>query len=285
MPDTSPAARPSLTVWVNGQLLSDPTQPALSPVDHGLVVGDGVFEATKITEDGAFAVQRHLDRLSTSAAKMGLPEPDHDQIRAAIDAVLADRSYDRGKLRVTWTGGNGPLGTPAAFGPPTLVVAAEAAPKPDAPEELYTVPWTRNLDGAMTGVKTTSYGDNVRALGLAHQHGAGEAIFANTAGNLSEGTGSNVFCVFGDEIVTPPLSAGILDGITRRLVLEWVSGILVRDLTVEEAHTAHEVFVTSSTRDVHPVSTWDTKTYVAPGPVTTNVMRVFAERSAADLDP
>lgn len=270
-------------VWIDGQL-HHPATATVSATDHGLVVGNGVFEATKITASGAYAVTRHLDRLSRSAAALGLPAPDHDRIRAGIDAVVAARDFENGKLRITYTGGAGPLGSQFAYGPATVVVAADPTVPPPAVGALATTPWTRNERGAMAGVKTTSYAENVRALAWATGRGATEALFLNTVGHVCEGTGTNVFFVLGDEVVTPPLSAGPLAGVTRALLLDWAP-ITERDLTLAEAQAADEVFITSSLRDLQPVDRWDEHDYPAPGRVTERLMSLFARRSADDLDP
>ncbi len=278
-----PSATTSLPVWVSGRLL--PADEArVRATDHGLVAGGGVFESLKVTERGAFAVTRHLARLSRSAEALGLPEPDHDVVREAIDAVVAERDYDFGLLRITWTGGAGPLGSGRAFGPPTLVVAHAAVPQPPESTAVVTLPWSRNEHGAMTGVKTTSYGENIRGLAFAAEHGASEGIFLNTAGRVCEGTGANLFWVVDGEVVTSPLSSGALAGVTRALVMEWAD-VVERDVTLAEAQAAQEVFLTSSTRDVQRVVRWDAGEYPADGPVTTRLRQVFAERSAADWDP
>lgn len=271
-------------LWVNGQLIDTADQANISATDHGLVVGDGVFEALKVTGQGGFAIRRHLERLSRSAKALDLPDPDHDQVREGIDAVLADRTWTDGKLRITYTGGAGPLGSGAAFGPPTLVVASQVTTPPAPSTSIVTTPWTRNETGAMAGVKSTSYGENVRGLAYAAEREATEGIFVNNQGNLCEGTGSNIFCVFGSRIVTPPLSSGPLAGITRGLVLEWCD-VAEEDLTVAKAMTADEVFITSSLRDVQAVAAWDAVQFEVIGPVTTEVMETFATRSGADLDP
>jgi branched-chain amino acid aminotransferase len=280
----STAATRTLSVWVDGALLSDPSQPVVAANDHGLVVGDGVFEVLKITEAGPFAVQRHLDRLSRSAGALGLPAPDHSHIRAAIHDVLAAGREGFRRLRITYTGGRGPLASNAAYGPPTLVVAAEAAERPPATGIVVTAPWTRNERGALAGVKSISYAENVRALGHARAHEATEAIFVNTAGNISEGTGTNIFFVLGEAVVTPPLSSGALAGITRELVLEWCD-VEERDLTLTEALKANEVFLTSSMRDIQPVRRWDDTDFDPSHPLTDKIAAIFAERSTANLDP
>ncbi|MFC7502105.1 aminotransferase class IV, partial [Nocardioides sp. GCM10030258] len=114
---------------------------------------------------------------------------------------------------------------------------------------VITVPWPRNERGALAGLKTTSYAENVVALEAARAKGATEAIFANLAGNLCEGTGTNVFYVVDGELRTPTLASGCLAGVTRDLVLEWFGGREVDEpLTVAAA--ADEIFLVSTTRDV-----------------------------------
>lgn len=283
--DATAAATAAPVVWIDGRLYADAREATVGATDHGLVVGDGVFEALKVTPEGPFAVRRHLDRLDRSAASMGLPAPDRATVVAGIDAVLRDRTFSsQGKVRITYTGGDGPLGSQAAYGHPTLVVAAAPTTVPPASTDVVTAPWRRNEHGALTGVKSTSYGENVRGLAYAHAHDCGETIFLNTAGMVCEGTGTNVFCVFGDEVVTPPLSAGPLAGITRELLLEWVP-VVERDLTLEEALDADEVFLTSSLRDVQLVERWDGHAFTGLGAVSARVAGVFAERAAGDLDP
>ncbi|MGI3782017.1 MAG: aminotransferase class IV [Janthinobacterium lividum] len=279
---TTTAASP--VVWVDGHLYADAREARVGATDHGLVVGDGVFEALKVTTVGPFALRRHLDRLERSAAAMGLPAPDRTAILGGVDAVLEGRTFQHGKVRITYTGGDGPLGSQAAYGSPTLVVAAAPSTLPPGSTDVVTAPWRRNERGALTGVKSTSYGENVRGLAYALAHDCGETIFLNTAGHVCEGTGTNVFCVFGDQIVTPPLSAGPLAGITRELLLEWVP-VVERNLTLEEVLTADEVFLTSSLRDVQLVERWDGHAFTGLGAVSARVAGVFAERSTTDLDP
>lgn len=274
----------TLRIWVNGRRYDDADDARLAAVDHGVVVGNGIFEAMKITASGAFAVSRHLARMTRSARALALPDPDHGLVREGIAAVLEDWPHDFGKLRITYTGGVGPLGSDAPYGPPTLIVAADVAQRYPATARVVTVPWTRNERGALAGVKATSYAENVRALAWAHARDGGEAIFLNTVGNVCEGTGSNIFCVFGDRIVTPPLSAGPLAGITRELLVEWAD-IVEADLTPAEAAEADEMFLTSSMRDLQAVHSWDDRSWSAPGPHTRRLSALFAERAGATPDP
>jgi branched-chain amino acid aminotransferase len=147
------------------------------------------------------------------------------------------------------------------------------------------VPWTRNERGALSGLKTTSYAENVVALARAHDQGASEALFGNTVDRLCEGTGSNVFVVLDGEIHTPPLTSGCLAGITRALAVEW-AGAHETDLPFDVLERADEIFLTSSLRDIQAVHRVDDRLLSdTPGPVTAKAMRVFEERAAGDLDP
>ncbi|WP_165989996.1 aminotransferase class IV [Streptomyces sp. YIM 98790] len=274
-----------MKIWLDGGL-RDADSARVSVFDHGLTVGDGVFETLKTVGGEPFAMRRHLDRLAGSAAGLGLPAPDPEEIRRACAAVLAAEPAPLGRLRITYTGGRAPLGSGRTdSGPPTLVVAhAPITRRPDT-TSVITVPWTRNERGALAGLKTTSYAENVIALARAQQQAASEALFANTAGRLCEGTGSNVFVVLDGELHTPPLSSGCLAGVTRALVVEW-AGAKETDLPMEALRDAEEVFLTSSTRDVQAVRRLDGRDLpAAPGPVTARAMEVFERNAAADLDP
>jgi branched-chain amino acid aminotransferase len=281
---TSPSPVRQLAVWSNGRRFEQADEATIPVTDHGLVVGDGVFEALKATPAGAFAVQRHLDRLSRSAAAMGLPVPDHGLVREGIAAALDGWPLPEAKVRITYTGGEGPLGSGAPYGPPNLIVAVEPRDPTPATTAVVTAPWRRNENGALTGVKSTSYAENVRGLAYAASFGASEAIFLNTAGQVCEGTGTNIFFVFGDQIVTPPLSAGPLAGITRELLTEWHE-IDQRNVTPNDAAAAEEVFLTSSLRDIQGIERWDDRILPTARPVTEKLALLFRERSGTDLDP
>ena len=270
---------------MNGVVLPD-DEARISVFDHGLVVGDGVFETIKVTGGAPFALTRHLQRLSRSAAGLGLPEPDLDSIRSGALAVIdASPRVPLARLRVTVTGGVSPLGSQRGDSPVTAIVAMAAQDPQAASAGVVTVPWPRNERGALAGLKTTSYGENVRALAYAAERGGGEAIFANTAGNLCEGTGSNIFVVMGGRLLTPPLSSGCLAGVTRALVIEWADAI-EEDLPIRRLAVADEAFLTGTTRDVQPIHAIDgTALGGVPGSITRKAAEVFAMRSAESPDP
>ena len=274
-----------VAVWINGTLVPD-DEARISVFDHGLVTGDGVFETVKVVNGVPFALTRHLARLSRSAAGLGLAAPDLDQIRMGTQAVIvASGKMELARMRITVTGGIAPLGSERGGSPLTAIVALAEAKVPAPWVDVVTVPWPRNEHGALSGLKTTSYGENVRALAYANEHGGSEAIFPNTAGDLCEGTGTNVFIVSQGRLITPTLSAGCLAGVTRALVVEW-SGATEADMPLTALAEADEAFLTGTTRDVQPIRCVDGMPLAdAPGPVTRKVAEVFAMRSAESPDP
>jgi branched-chain amino acid aminotransferase len=274
-----------VAVWINGTLVPD-EEAQISVFDHGLVTGDGVFETIKVTNGEPFALTRHLNRLARSATGLGLADPDLDQIRAGALAVIeASGKPELARMRITVTGGIAPLGSERGGSPLTAIVAM-AGMKPVASwVDVTTVPWPRNEHGALSGLKTTSYGENVRALAYAAERGGNEAIFPNTAGSLCEGTGSNVFVVSGGQLLTPPLTAGCLAGVTRALVIEW-AGAMEQDMPLSALIEADEAFLTGTTRDVQPIRCVDGQTLAnTSGPITKKAIEVFAMRAAESPDP
>ncbi|MDE0750482.1 MAG: aminotransferase class IV [Acidimicrobiales bacterium] len=276
---TSPGA-----CWVDGRLLMPDDGTPISANDHAIVVGDGVFETMKVVDGTAFAITRHLRRLRFSADGLRMLPPDDERIRHAVAAVL-DADPDAGKLRITWSSGVGPLGSSRGDGPGTLIVATEAVSAWPVAEDVHLCRWARNEHGALVGLKTTSYAENVLALEAAHDRGCSEALFANTAGDLCEGTGTNVFLVVDGELVTPPLSSGCLAGITRELLLEEMA-VTERSVAPDEFARSSEAFLTSSTRDVNAIAQVDDLVLPeAPGPVTVAAQAAFADLCARSLDP
>ncbi|MCX6853389.1 MAG: aminotransferase class IV [Verrucomicrobia bacterium] len=265
-------------IWLNGTICRL-AEARISPLDHGLLVGDGVFETLVARQGRPFAVREHWQRLVNSCEIMGLtPLPLEDYL-AAIEAVLKANQLSDARLRVTLTSGDGPLGSDRGNGPKTVFVTAVPL-KPWPPtEKVCLVPWTLNENGPLAGAKSVSYGGNVRALALAKSKDCGEALMANTRGEVCEGTGSNVFLVLQGRLVTPPLSSGCLPGITRDFVIRacLASGISCDEeaLPVSALAQCEEAFLTSSTRDVHPISELDGRSLITPGPITQKVAAAF----------
>ncbi|PVU81132.1 aminotransferase IV [Cellulomonas sp. WB94] len=286
----------SIVIWADGRLCG-PGDPVVTAVDHGLTVGDGIFETCSVADGHAFALTRHLRRLARSARGLGLTDPDEDAIRAGVEAVLAAAGPDVGRVRITVTAGPGPLGSnraePGTARQTVLVLAGPVVRS--AVARVVRVPWVRNERSAVAGLKTTSYAENVVALAQAYRRGADEALLANTVGELCEGTGSNVLVERGGELVTPGLASGCLAGITRELLLEWAAedGLPVREARAGElpfevldavaAGTGH-LSLSGSIRNVVPVVSLDERD-VVPGELSLAARHLFETRSAENVDP
>jgi branched-chain amino acid aminotransferase len=275
-----------MKVWVNGELL-DNGDSQVGAFDRGLTVGDGVFETIAVRAGRPLAVTRHLARLVRSALALGLPAPEAGTLRAAVEEVTAAGGATDAVVRVVYTSGTGPLGSDRADGTPTAAVLLGPAPERPPTTDVITVPWPRNERGALVGVKTTSYAENVLALAEARRHGASEAIFANTAGNLCEGSGTNVFLVLDGQLLTPPLSAGGLAGVTRALVVERCGlDVAERDVPITSLAEAEEAFLTSATRNVQAIRAVDGRALPScPGPRTQAAAAAYSRLQATDPDP
>lgn len=269
--------------WING-VLTPLAEGTVAVNDHGFTVGDGVFETLKINDGVAVTLTRHLRRLARSAAGMGLPEPDEALVRQAVQETLAAGVSDEGVLRITYTSGPGPLGSARGDGGGTLAVVAIPGLNWPAVSSVVVSPWPRNDRSPLTGLKTTSYAENVVCLAHARARGGDEALLANLAGDLCEGTGTNVFVVLDGQVFTPPLSDGCLAGITRDLIVEWFD-VIEKTMPLSILDSAHEVFLTSSTRDIHPVGRVGDRVIDAPGPTTRQLAQDYARRIRQDPDP
>ena len=274
-------------MWLDGRLV-DAADARISVLDHGLTVGDGVFETMRAYGGRPFAVGRHLERLAASAAGLRLALPPAVVLTEAIADVLASNGIVDGVVRVTVTGGAGPMGSARGDADPTVIVVATdlAFWPPRSPTaDVAVVPWPRNERGALSGLKSVSYGENVVALAWARDRGAHEGLFPNLAGKLCEGTSTNVFVAIGGRLHTPPLTAGCLAGVTRQLVIE-TSEVVERDLSLGDLAAAEEAFLTSSTREVQAIRAVDgTPLPAAPGPLTQEAAEAFSALIVADLDP
>jgi branched-chain amino acid aminotransferase len=279
-------AMSAAAVWLDGSLV-DPDEASVSVFDHGFTVGDGVFETLKTIGGRPFAVRRHLERLRDGAARLGIDVPLSDPaLRAVIDQVVDAGGLPEARLRVTVTGGPGIAGTGRSGGTPTLVVSAGPLAAWDAEETAVTVPWPRNERSALAGVKTTSFAENVHAQAEARKVDASEAILPNTRGNLCEGTGTNVFLVLDGDLVTPPLMAGCLPGVTRALVLEVVPEADEDDVPMARLADASEVLLTSTTRDVQPLRMLDGRPLPGvDGPWAKRATAALADLQGREIDP
>lgn len=265
-------------VWIDGDLV-DRTEARIGAVTPGVQVGYGVFEALAVIDGQAFALTRHLRRLSRSAQILDLDVGVSEAtLRSAVDAVI-QANPEASKVRIT--------ASAVSDDAPAIVVVntvVQAAWPPSA--HVVVSPYVRNERAASVGAKATSYVDNRLALRAAQRLGADEALLFDTRGHLSEGTASNVFVVVDGELCTPADANGCLGGMTRELLCELVPVHLRDDITLPELRAASEVFITSSTRGVHPVATLDGVALGGcPGPLTRDAAAAFDALVSRTLDP
>ncbi len=286
---SNPVSASTTVVWYNGQLVPE-ADAGISPFDHGLLTGDGVFETMIAYGKTPFAYSRHYARLQHSASVFGLKVPSAEVLRSACEEVAAANGVQPARIRITVTGGYAPLGSEKGDAPETVVVAAGLPPVQPESSRVITVPFARNERGALVGLKTTSYGENVVALSQAHAAGANEAIFGNVAGNLCEGTGSNIFIVRDGQLITPPLSCGCLPGVTRALVIDLCGelGIDVKevDTALADLERVDSAFLSSTLREVMPIAEVNGKALPeAPCAITTRLREAFLSLAADQVDP
>ncbi len=241
-------------------------------MDRGSIHGLGLFETMLAVDGQLLFANRHLARLRSGHDKLGWPFdfPEFHEIAAEL---LAENglSTGRARIRLTVTAGSGPIHdlTPGA----DRLVWMATFPALVPPESLSAClsPWPRNEHSPLAGLKCASYSENLIALDDARRQGFDETIFLNTAGHLCEAATANLFLVKNGVILTPSLASGCLPGITREVVLELAGEIgipcEVGVLTREDLLAAAEVFLTSSTIGVVPLSRVGDRV-MSPGPVT-----------------
>jgi branched-chain amino acid aminotransferase len=255
---------PEGVVDIDG-VLARAADAKVSVFDRGYLYGDSVFEAMRTYGGKPFRGREHLERLARSCQllRMSLPiaiEALDQRVARAIAATGFAECY----LRIGVTRGVAPLGLPLSLAerPSVLIYALELnLPDPSIYREGIAVGLVHAPHGTgrspAAGAKATNYLASLLALDDVRQRGCQEAIILGGSGEVLEGTTSNVFLVQGGELHTPSLSTGILEGITRRTVLEVAKQAGVscheRELTVAELRAAQEVFVTSSIREIVPV--------------------------------
>jgi branched-chain amino acid aminotransferase len=249
-----------MMLWLNGVQRSV-DEPLLSPFDRGFTLADGLFETMRARGGTVFRLDAHLDRLCAGARLFGIPIPPglRDHVAAASRTAFS-HGYEHASVRLTVTRGPAPPGlAPPAHPAPTVALAISPLASPHEPRAIVaTMASARRNEYALTsGVKTLAYTESVLALSRAKVAGADDAIFLDTMGHVSEATASNFFAVIDGALVTPPLSCGVLPGITRAAVLELAPALgittMEREIAEPEIAMASELFLTSSIREIAPL--------------------------------
>ena len=284
-----------IAVNANGRLTDD-RQATISVFDHGFLYGEGVYETLRTYNRRPFLLDRHLDRLRASAAAIGLTVPlDDCTLGARIDTTMA--AVDVAEpleryVRLVLTRGVGDLSyDPDTCPAASLVIIARphrevAAAVRERGIRVVVSSVVRNHPYALNPrIKSNNLLNNAMAMQEALRAGADEALMRNYRGEIAECAQSNVFLVRGGEALTPPLASGLLEGVTRNFLFEIGPeiGIPVRERTLrlEEIRTADEIFITSTTREVLPVTTLDGRPVGtgAPGPITQALAEAFRRQA------
>jgi branched-chain amino acid aminotransferase len=280
-------------VWIDGAPV--PAAEARVPVfDRGFLYGDSVYEVTRTFKGVAFALADHLDRLERSAAGILMHTPPRAEIERAVAETIAATGLDDAYVRIVVTRGAGEIGLdPAMADRPRLIIIVRPVKPP--PPEAY----RDGVDVAVVGrqrfspsmptstvdpqVKSGNYLGSVIAIAEARKRGAYEAILCDNVGRITEGSSSNFFIVKGRRVSTPPVSVGLLEGITRKNVIALLRkagiGFAEQPLWPIDLARADEGFLTSSVRGVVPITRVDGTPLGdgRVGPVTTRVLALYAE--------
>jgi branched-chain amino acid aminotransferase len=283
-----PVSSESLKVWIDGELLPR-EQAKISVFDHGLLYGDGVFEGIRLYSGKIFEPEAHVRRLNNSAKAIRLEVPiSAQQLIAAIDLTAKTNGFTDCYVRVVVTRGIGYLGlNPNRCPKPTVIVIADLMEM--YPREMYekgmpviTSSIIRNHPGALSPrVKSLNYLNNILAKIEANDAGVPEAVMLNHEGNVAECTADNLFVVQGGKVLTPGTSDGILEGITRGVMLKLCEQLRIpaaeKTLQRHDLYVADECFLTGTGAEVVPVTRIDGRSIGdgSPGPITRRVMEAF----------
>jgi branched-chain amino acid aminotransferase len=287
-----------MKIFIDGQYY-DEQNAKISVFDHGLLYGDGIFEGIRAYNGRVFRLKEHIDRLFYSAKAILLTIPmSHEEICRVVVETCRQNNLREGYIRLLVTRGIGGLGlNPNRCKSPSVVVIADKIQL--YPPEYYekgltiiTVPTTRNLHSALNpAIKSLNYLNNILAKIEANNGGCEEAVMLNAEGYVAECTGDNLFIVKGNQLMTPPLSAGALYGITRGVVMELArtSGLEVSEpnLTRYDLFNADECFLTGTGAECVPVVKIDGRVIGTgtPGPRTRELVKKYHELVQSSGEP
>lgn len=297
-PHTRPAQTPRKqpnhpmpkAIFLNDKLVQ-PEQATVSVYDHGLLYGDGVFEGMRVYGGTVFELQIHIDRLyeSARAIRLEIPMTPEEMIQATKETVAAN-DIDDGYIRLVITRGAGSLGLDIdRTSNPQIIIIADAISL--YPEELYetglalvTASTIRNHPAALSPrIKSLNYLNNIMAKIEGKDAGCLEAVMLNHKGEVAECTGDNIFIVKNGVLKTPPLDAGILEGITRNVVIKLAKGLDIEveqtAMTRHDLYTSDECFLTGSAAEVIAATSLDKRIIGdgQPGPVTKQLLSAFRD--------
>lgn len=280
----------ALKIFISGKLY-DKQDAKISVYDHGLLYGDGVFEGIRSYAGKVFRLEEHLERLWKSAKAIALEIPMTRQaLGQAIYDTLAANDFQDAYIRLVVTRGSGTLGLdPNKCSNPEVIIITDLIALYPAEYyqqgmEIVTASTIRNHPAALSPrIKSLNYLNNILAKIEGKRAGCEEALMLNVRGEVAECTGDNLFLVRNGALLTPPLDAGILEGVTRDAVIELAlaAKIEFREMTLtrHDIYVADECFLTGTAAEVVPVVKIDGRPIGdgAPGPITGQLMRAFHE--------
>lgn len=287
---TGARARTAMKIFIDGEFF-DEANAKVSVFDHGLLYGDGVFEGIRFYNGRVFRMEEHMERLWESARSIciDIPMSRHELDEALLETIRQNDLRD-GYVRLIVTRGVGNLGlNPVQCKRPSIIIIASTIAL--YPEEVYrrgltvvTVA-TRRMGPATLNpaIKSLNYLNNVLARIEANLANADEALMLNDAGNVAECTADNVFVVKRGQIMTPPITAGALRGITRAVVFDIAAELGIKisevELTRHDLYIADEAFLTGTAAEVIPMIKVDGRTIGngEPGAITTRAIARFRE--------
>lgn len=277
-------------VWIDGKIY-DKADAKISVYDHGLLYGDGVFEGIRVYNGKVFELEAHLERFWASAKAIRLPVPvSRDQMQAAMDETVRASGFKDCYIRAVVTRGPGDLGIDPRKSPrPCVFIIVDLVSV--YPKELcekgisiITSSVIRNHPNALSArIKSLNYLNNILAKIEANDAGAAEAVMLNHEGNVSECTAENIFIVRAGEVQTPTASDGILEGVTRKVMLRLCERLKVpcveKILQRHDLYIAHECFLTGTGAEVIPVTRIDGREIGAgeAGPITRRLIDAFRQ--------
>jgi branched-chain amino acid aminotransferase len=287
-----------MKVYINGKF-RDEADATISVFDHGLLYGDGIFEGIRAYNGRVFKLKEHIDRLfySAKAILLELPMSHADLMKAVVDTCRQNDVRD-GYIRLVITRGVGTLGLNPnrCKNPSVIIIAGKIQLYPaelyDKGMDIITVPTVRNLHSALNpAIKSLNYLNNILAKIEANNSGCEEAVMLNAEGFVAECTGDNLFIVKENQVLTPPLTAGALYGITRRVVLDLARELGLQtaepNLTRYDLFNAEECFLTGTGAELVPVVRIDGRMIGTgkPGPITQRLVSQYRALTKMSGEP
>jgi len=281
----------SRKIWLDGKIV-DEADAKISVFDHGLLYGDGIFEGIRFYNGRVFRLTEHIERLylSAKALLLKMPWTLEEVCEATLQTIRANGLKD-GYIRLVVTRGIGDLGlNPYLCPTPSMFIIASGITL--YPAELYenglevvTCSTRRPTPASLSPqVKSLNYLNNVMAKVEALKAGAKEGLMLNEQGYVAECTGDNVFIVKKDEVITPPVSDGSLDGITRQVIFELCAelGITIREMSMTryDVYTSDESFLTGTAAETIPMVKLDEREIGdgKPGPISLKLIEAYRQK-------